>query len=113
MWKPVVLIYNDTRNISTTKNNNNKDEPNKPFASFEGSFQTPNTQWSYCEEAFNNKQGDEEMVKLLDICLTNIILRFGYPQHQLDGHIFEVFFNASKYFNIKQYICEQLLNLAY
>ena len=53
-------------------NNTDKDDPAKVSDKSEGSFQ--HIQCSYCEEAYNIKQQEEETVGQLYIRLTNVLL---------------------------------------
>ena len=77
------------------------------------SFLTSNKLWSYCKEAYNLKQEEDETVEQLDIRLTNMFFICSYPWDQLDKGKVKVLFNLTKYFNIKQCITKQPLTLNY
>ena len=46
-------------------------------------------------ETYSIKQGDEETVEQLDVHLINILLKYDYPQNQLDGFDVEVLWNTT------------------
>ena len=70
-----VDIWNYLHEITSMTTRN----PAKISDKFQASFQTSNTQWSYREEAFGLTQGDNEITEQLEVCLTNVLLKCGYP----------------------------------
>ena len=69
-------------------------------------------QWSY-KEAYNLMNWEDKTVEHLNIRLTKMVLKCGYPQDQVGTRKVEVMFSATKYFEIKIYWREQPLTLAY
>ena len=72
--KTVYLLVIKTWVSSISEDNKDQDDPSKVFKNFESSFQTPNMQWSYKEEALTISSR-KITVQQPDIRLTNILLK--------------------------------------
>ena len=59
--------------------NNEHKAPAKVVNNYQASFEMPKTQWSYREEAFNLKQGNDETIWQLDVHLNNGGVKCWYP----------------------------------
>ena len=74
----------------TWKDTTDQEDLAKVFDKFENSLQIPNMQWGCREKAYNLKQQEDETVEQLDIRLTNILCKCGYPQDQVGTRKVEV-----------------------